>query len=95
MVAGAGADDASVNTVAVPRQGVVEVKSATGSASMTTDWLVVFVQLLMLVTVNCTVWGPAVTKVCAGCCSVDVLFVPDAGSPKFHNQVVMAPPPLD
>ena len=84
----------SVNVVTIPWHGASAEKSAIGRAKISTDRVIEFIQLLMFVTVNVTVWIPVVVKVCEGFGNVDVLLVPEAGSPKFHCQIVMGPAPL-
>jgi len=86
--------DRSVKVVMDPRHAVSAVKLAVGSGLTTTFLKMELSQLFALLEVRVTEYVPAVAKVCEGCWRVDVLLVPEEGSPKFHKYPVIAPPPF-
>ena len=88
--------DESENWVGSWAQAVLAAKLATGLGVTLTVWppWTLSMHPPALVTISLTVNTPPEVNMCTGFCRVDVLFVPEAGSPKFQLQAISGGPPL-
>jgi hypothetical protein len=84
----------SVNCVGVPRQAVSALNLAKGNRFIVTGFMIVSEQPEALETTSVTLYIPELINVWIGSGRVDVLNVPEPGSPKFQFQLVTGPPPL-
>jgi hypothetical protein len=86
--------EASVKVVGRLKQAVSAEYCARGASLMVTAMVVESIHPVILVTIRFTLNVPPAEKACVGFCMVEVLLVPEAGSPKFQLQAMMAPPPF-
>ena len=84
--------DRSVKSVGTPMHTGLELKFAiTGTVVTVAESVIVSGQLLPDIAISVTVNVPPAENTWHGFCKVEVLFAPDAGSPKFQLHPLIVP----